>query len=52
MQYKKENNLYDYDDLIDEVSNHLETNPAFKAKIKNSYKYIMVDEYLDTNIPQ
>ena len=52
MQYKKENNLYDYDDLIDEVSNHLETNPAFKAKIKNSYKYIMVDEYQDTNIPQ
>ena len=51
-QYKRENNLYDYDDLIEEVCNHLKTNPAFKAKIKNNYKYIMVDEYQDTNIPQ
>lgn len=51
-QYKRENDLYDYDDLIEEVSIHLTKNQAFKRKIQSIYKYIMVDEYQDTNIPQ
>lgn len=50
--YKKENNLYDYDDLIDEIINHLKINKSFKESIQKHYKYIMVDEYQDTNIPQ
>ncbi len=51
-EYKKENNVYDYDDLIDEIIFHLKTNNVFKESIHNQYKYIMVDEYQDTNIPQ
>lgn len=51
-QYKRENDLYDYDDLIEEVSNHLTKNLDFKKTIQSIYKYIMVDEYQDTNIPQ
>ena len=51
-QYKRENNLYDYDDLIEEVANHLMKNFSFKNKIQSIYKYIMIDEYQDTNIPQ
>jgi DNA helicase-2/ATP-dependent DNA helicase PcrA len=50
--YKKENNLYDYDDLIDEIIYHLKENKNFKESIQKHYQYIMVDEYQDTNIPQ
>ena len=51
-EYKKENNLYDYDDLIDEIIKHLKENKRFKESLQKYYKYIMVDEYQDTNIPQ
>ena len=50
--YKKANNLYDYDDLINEVITHLKVNYLFKEIIHKKYKYIMVDEYQDTNLPQ
>ena len=51
-KYKRINHLYDYDDLIDEVNNHLKSNRRFKEIIQEKYQYIMVDEYQDTNLPQ
>ena len=51
-KYKRTNHLYDYDDLIDEVNNHLKSNRRFKEIIQEKYQYIMVDEYQDTNLPQ
>lgn len=50
--YKNTNNLYDYDDLIDKINYHLKSNSRFKESIHRKYKYIMVDEYQDTNLPQ
>lgn len=50
--YKQKSNLYDYDDLIEEINFHLKSNPIFKENIHKRYKYIMVDEYQDTNLPQ
>lgn len=46
--YKKENNLVDYDDLLI-YFNELLDNKAVRNQISSSYKYIMVDEYQDTN---
>ncbi|MEK6199516.1 MAG: ATP-dependent helicase [Psychrobacter sp.] len=31
---------------------HLKTNDTFRQLLQNQYRYIMVDEYQDTNIPQ
>ncbi|KXW55484.1 ATP-dependent helicase [Ferrovum sp. PN-J185] len=49
MQYKKVKNLFDYDDLMDELLDGLEKNSLFKKIINEKYSYIMVDEYQDTN---
>jgi DNA helicase-2/ATP-dependent DNA helicase PcrA len=47
--YKKKNNLLDYDDLLVYLRNFLlEAGPAAKSFL-STIKYIMVDEYQDTN---
>lgn len=47
--YKKQNNLLDYDDLLIYLRNFLfELNPAAKSFL-NTIKFVMVDEYQDTN---
>ncbi|MES0488742.1 MAG: ATP-dependent helicase [Leptospirales bacterium] len=51
-RYKKANRLFDYDDLIDVLVESLQTNERFRKKIQETYEYVMVDEYQDTNIPQ
>ncbi len=51
-QYKKENNLMDYDDLIVNFIKLLETDNGISEKIKQQAQFIMVDEYQDTNILQ
>ena len=51
-QYKRSNHLYDFDDIISQVVRHLKTNDTFLQLLQNQYRYIMVDEYQDTNIPQ
>ncbi|MGA1870151.1 MAG: ATP-dependent helicase [bacterium] len=51
-KYKKSNNLFDYDDLVDSFIQSLKENQHFKEIIQNTYHYVMVDEYQDTNIPQ
>jgi len=51
-EYKRTNHLYDFDDIISQVVRHLKTNDTFRQLLQSQYRYIMVDEYQDTNIPQ
>jgi DNA helicase-2/ATP-dependent DNA helicase PcrA len=47
--YLLENNLVDFDDLLLLPYRILESNPELATKISDKYRYIMVDEYQDTN---
>jgi DNA helicase-2/ATP-dependent DNA helicase PcrA len=49
---KKESNTMDYDDLLSKWKWLLENVPEARAKFSNQFKYIMVDEYQDTNVLQ
>lgn len=51
-KYKKLSRIFDYDDLMDVLRDSLRDNQTFRKKLQNEYKYIMVDEYQDTNIIQ
>lgn len=44
-----ENNLVDFDDLLMLTFRILEENPKLRKEVSKKYKYIMVDEYQDTN---
>jgi len=44
-----ENNLVDFDDLLMLTYQILDQNKELREEISNRYKYIMVDEYQDTN---
>ncbi|NLJ15668.1 MAG: UvrD-helicase domain-containing protein [Clostridiales bacterium] len=48
----KLSNALDFDDLIALTVKLLNENPDVLQKYRNHYKYIMVDEYQDTNIAQ
>ena len=50
--YKRKNSILDYDDLLLYLKTLLECNPEVRKKLSNQYKYIMVDEYQDTNTIQ
>jgi len=50
--YKEKNNLFDYDDLLEKLYFYLKNNSKFLNKVQEKYKYIMVDEFQDTNIIQ
>jgi DNA helicase-2/ATP-dependent DNA helicase PcrA len=47
--YLVENNLVDFDDLIALTYKILENHPELAEKTSQKYKYIMIDEYQDTN---
>lgn len=47
--YLLENNLVDFDDLIALTFRLLEENPELAHATSQKYRYIMVDEYQDTN---
>ncbi len=47
--YLLDNNLVDFDDLILLTFEILDKNKDLATEISNKYKYIMVDEYQDTN---
>jgi len=49
IRYKKEKMLMDYDDLLLYLKELLTKNDDIRKKISNFYKYIMIDEYQDTN---
>lgn len=51
-EYKKVHNVFDYDDLMEVFRDSLKSNPLFLERIQEDFKYIMVDEYQDTNIVQ
>jgi DNA helicase-2/ATP-dependent DNA helicase PcrA len=50
--YKKENQLMDYDDLILRLRELLSGNDGIRQRLNDQYRYVMVDEYQDTNAIQ
>jgi DNA helicase-2/ATP-dependent DNA helicase PcrA len=48
-EYKRAHNLMDYDDLLLNLVKLLSEQEPVRAELSNRYKYIMVDEYQDTN---
>ncbi|MBI2877600.1 MAG: ATP-dependent helicase [Candidatus Tectomicrobia bacterium] len=47
--YKAQKSLLDYDDLLLQLKELLETHPEVAGRLSRTYRYIMVDEYQDTN---
>ncbi len=47
--YKREHNLMDYDDLLFHLAELLRKNKPVREILSDRFKYIMVDEYQDTN---
>lgn len=47
--YKRAHNLMDYDDLLVNLLTLLRDHEAVRNELSSRYKYIMVDEYQDTN---
>ncbi|MDP2044398.1 MAG: ATP-dependent helicase, partial [Candidatus Omnitrophota bacterium] len=48
-KYKRQKSLLDYDDLLVFLKNLLSQHENVRASLSAKYKYIMVDEYQDTN---
>jgi len=48
-EFKQQKQVMDYDDLLINLKKLLEENERIRKKISNTYYYIMVDEYQDTN---
>jgi DNA helicase-2/ATP-dependent DNA helicase PcrA len=48
----KDAGALDFDDLISRTVQLLQTKPEIRAKWTNQFKYIMIDEYQDTNAAQ
>lgn len=51
-EYKEEYALVDYDDLLFVLEHILRTDDFVSASLQERYRYIMVDEYQDTNLVQ
>jgi DNA helicase-2/ATP-dependent DNA helicase PcrA len=51
-KYKRLNHLFDYDDLMEFLRDSLRDNLHFRRKVQDLYRYIMVDEFQDTNVVQ
>ncbi|MFC1820153.1 ATP-dependent helicase, partial [Thermodesulfobacteriota bacterium] len=49
VEYKKKNQLMDYDDLLIFFRQLLSENEDIRIDLSSRYRYIMVDEYQDTN---
>ncbi len=49
VKYKRDNSILDYDDLLLYLKFLLSENENIRKKLSNQYKFIMVDEYQDTN---
>lgn len=47
--YKRERGLLDYDDLLTRLRDLLQEHPAIAERLSGTLRYIMVDEYQDTN---
>ena len=51
-KYKKEHNLFNYDDILLKFDQMLTDYSNIARRIEDTYRYIMVDEYQDTNTLQ
>lgn len=51
-EFKKANSLLDFDDMIEFLVIALKENPLFKKIINRRFKYVLVDEFQDTNTMQ
>jgi DNA helicase-2/ATP-dependent DNA helicase PcrA len=51
-RYKEISNLFDFDDLMEFMRNSLRDNIRFRKRLQEDFRYIMVDEFQDTNIVQ
>ncbi len=51
-QFKQHHALVDYDDLLFLLDKLLEENEPLRNQLQARYRYIMVDEYQDTNLVQ
>jgi len=45
-------NAVDFDDLLLHIAKLLRENPEIRSELDSKYKYILVDEYQDTNLAQ
>lgn len=52
LQKMQEASLYDFDDMILEVIHAIETQNDLKLNLQETYQYIQVDEFQDTNLAQ
>jgi len=52
MAYNRIHHQLDYDDLLDRLYESLANNLHFQDMMHRKYKYIMVDEFQDTNVVQ
>jgi DNA helicase-2/ATP-dependent DNA helicase PcrA len=50
--YKRERGLLDYDDLLFRLAELLSADDAARRRLSDAYRYIMIDEYQDTNVIQ
>jgi ATP-dependent DNA helicase UvrD/PcrA len=48
-RYKHERSLLDYDDLLTKLRDLLRSHPEVAERLSHTLRYIMVDEYQDTN---
>ncbi|MBU2025921.1 ATP-dependent helicase, partial [Patescibacteria group bacterium] len=48
-QILKEQNLRDFDDLLQNLYQLLKNNPSFQKNIQQQYKFILIDEFQDTS---
>ncbi len=51
-EYKETHGLMDYDDLIIKFRHLLSSNPDIRRELNMRYRYVLVDEYQDTNTIQ
>lgn len=51
-KYKRHHALMDYDDLLFELDTLLQENEPLRNQLQMRFRYIMVDEYQDTNLVQ
>ncbi len=49
IEYKKEKSLLDYDDLLVMLKDLLEGHEEVRRRLSDTHRFIMVDEYQDTN---
>lgn len=52
VEFKKEKNILDYDDLLTYLDKLLKEHPNVKTALSQKFQYIMVDEYQDSNLLQ